>query len=245
MKKKLLIASIFVISILALTACANTPVASSEGEQAANYILVTGTGSVKVVPDIAYINIGVRNSDESVTVALDENTLQAQAIRDELIALGVAEEDIQTSSFNVYPQNNYDFEGNITSTTFVVENNVYVTVRDLDGMGEMLGKVTESGANSIYGITFDVVDKTAALDQSRELAIANARTQAEQVAAVSGVKLGDIISIDVYSSDAPVIMDMYGIGGAGAVYPLTSAKVPISAGSYVINASITIKYALD
>lgn len=244
MKKKLLITSIFVISVLALSACATTPVALGEGEQPANYILVTGTGSVKVNPDIAYINIGVRNSDESVTAALDENTLQAQAIRDELVALGVVEEDIQTSSFNVYPQNNYDFEGNLTSTTFVVENNVYVTVRNLDMMGEMLGKVTESGANSIYGITFDVVDKTAALDQSRELAIANARAQAEQVAAVSGVKLGDIISIDVYSSDVPVVMDMYGIGG-GAAYPLTSAKVPISAGSYVITASITIKYALD
>ena len=205
---------------------------------------MTGTGVVKVVPDIAYINVGITTQNENVTDAIEENSNQAQTIKDELINFGIAEEDIQTSSFSVYPQSNYDYDGNITSTTFVVNNNVYVTVRDLNTMGELLGKVTASGANSIYGISFDVQDKSTALTQSRELAVEFARQQAEEVAVASGVKLGEILTISVYSNDVPyIVSDSYGMGGGG--YPASATKIPISAGNYVISSSVTVQYVIE
>ncbi|HAF62646.1 MAG TPA: hypothetical protein DCK95_10025 [Anaerolineaceae bacterium] len=243
MIKKIILSGMLVMLMVFVAACSGSQTTVAEDAQVQKRITVSGTGQVRVIPDVAYINIGVRNQAASVSETLDQNTLQAQAIKDELVNSGVAEVDIQTSSFNVYPQYNYDYEGNITDTVFIVENSIYVTVRNLDDLGMLLGKVTESGANSIYGISFDVTDKTEALKQSRELAIANAKNQAEEVATTAGVKLGEIISIDIYSSDTPYVMDSSGMGGG--YYPQSATKVPISAGNYVISSSVTIQFAID
>lgn len=245
MKKQSILAGLTVLLMVFATACSGNQAAISGDNSTQKSITVTGTGVIKVVPDIAYINVGITTQDVNVTDAIAQNSSQAQAIKDELIDFGIAEEDIQTSSFSVYPQSNYDYQGNITSTTFVVNNNVYVTVRDLSTMGELLGKVTSSGANSIYGISFDVQNKSEALAQSRELAIDFARQQAEEVAAASGVKLGEILTISVSSNDVPyIVSDSYGMGGGGG-YPTSATKIPISAGNYVISSSVTIQYALD
>lgn len=243
MIKKIILSGMLVMLMVFVAACSGSQTTVAEDAQVQKRITVSGTGQVRVIPDVAYINIGVRNQAASVSETLDQNTLQAQAIKDELVNSGVAEVDIQTSSFNVYPQYNYDYEGNITDTVFIVENSIYVTVRNLNDLGMLLGKVTESGANSIYGISFDVTDKTEALKQSRELAIANAKNQAEEVATTAGVKLGEIISIDIYSSDTPYVMDSSGMGGG--YYPQSATKVPISAGNYVISSSVTIQFAID
>ena len=240
MKKLSFLVGSALLMMVLFSACSNVqPVAADSAQKS---ITVTGTGVVKIVPDIAYINIGVTSQNENITDAISENSAQAQAIKDALVSLGVEEGDIQTSSFSVYPQSNYDYEGNVTDTTFVVNNNVYVTVRDLSTMGELLGTITESGANSIYGINFDVKDKSAALTQSRELALEFAQAQAEEVAEASGVKMGDILTVSVNSSDIPyIVSDAYGMGGGGYT---SAAKVPISAGNYVISSSVTVQYEI-
>jgi uncharacterized protein YggE len=244
MNKKILITAILVTLLIGAAACNGTQTVAGTSSAIQKNITVTGTGIVKVVPDIAYINVGVTSQSENVSDAIQQNSSQAQAIKEELIASGIAEEDIQTSSFSVYPQSNYDFNGSVTGTVFVVNNNVYVTVRDLSTLGELLNKVTANGANSIYGISFDVQDKTEALQQSRELAIAFAEQQAEEVAASSGVKLGEILTINVYSNDVPyVATDSYGMGGGG--YPQSATKVPISAGNYVISSQVTVQYEIS
>ena len=66
----------------------------------------------------------------------------------------------------------------MTGTTYTVNNTVYVTVRDLQVLGKLLDVVVRSGANSINGITFDVVDKSRAISEARRLAVESARSQA-------------------------------------------------------------------
>ena len=113
---------------------------------------VSGSGKVTMVPDMAYISIGVRTEDAEVSAALNGNTTQALKISQALQEMGVEEKDIQTTNFNVYPMQNYDNEGKVIKTTYVVENTVYVTVRKLADLGTILDKTIKSGANSIYGI---------------------------------------------------------------------------------------------
>jgi uncharacterized protein YggE len=155
----------------------------------------------------------------------------------------VDEKDIQTSNFNVYPQSDYDTNGNIVRTYFVVENSVYVTVRDLHNLGDLLDAVAMSGANTIYGINFDLQDKTDALKQARELAVEYAQVQAEEVAAAAGVELGKVISISVQSSGAaPVWVE--GMGGGG-YDPKAYASVPVYAGRMTITTNVDIVFAIQ
>ena len=239
-KKSALIITALVL-LMGLVACAPSAQVSSNAQGQTPQVSVTGSGVVYVVPDIAYINVGVRSQGDTVAAAMDANNAQAQAIKDTLVGQGVDEMDIQTSSFNVYPQSDYDYQGVITRTYYSVENNVYVTVRSLENLGAILDAVAASGANTIYGINFDVVDKTEAQTSARQLAVDSAKSQAQELADAAGVTLGDINYISSSSSYPNTYSGYYGMGGGGAAYAL-SETVPIASGQITVSADVTITF---
>lgn len=248
MKKVFLI--IGLVAMLVLSAC-SVPQAPSQGaaqpapvqQQPAavqpRTIAVTGTGQVTLAPDVAYVHIGVHSQSADVAAALRENNEKAQAVSQALQGLGISPDDIQTSSFNIYPQQQYGPQGEITETTYAVDNTVYVTVRDLQILGQLLDVVVNSGANSINGISFDVLDKTQAISEARRLAVQSTRGQAEEMAAAAGVELGELYSLNVYNSFNP--QPMYeGRGGAAA----DVASVPISSGQIVVRVEVSASYLI-
>ncbi len=229
-----------VLLLVVLAACA--PAAAITASEPIPQITVTGSGIVYVVPDTAYINVGVNSKGDTVTQALEQNNTQAKAIKDTLIAQGVDEKDIQTSNFNVYPQSEYDFQGVITRTYYSVDNTVYVTVRNLDNMSKILDAVANSGANNIYGITFDVQDKTEAQASARKLAVESAQNQAAELAQAAGVEMGDLITISSYYSSP---MYYYGMGGGGGAGYAMSETVPIASGQIQVSAEVTMSFAIQ
>lgn len=238
MKKKISLILIGLVVIGLLAAC--SPAAQSSSEKATRSMNVSGTGQVSVVPDIATINIGVRTEADDVNDALDGNTRQANAIADALQALGVAEEDIQTSNFNVYPSDRYNpMTGEVEGRYFVVENTVNVNVRDLASLGEVLTAVVDAGANNIYGINFSVEDRESAVAEARELAIADAKAKAEAIAEAAGVDLGDLLSINVYEGSSPITY----YDAKGGAY--SEAAVPISAGTLTIIIECNLTYEIN
>lgn len=233
----LVVLSVLVIGLLAACAPAATSIAPQGNTRSMN---VSGTGQVSVVPDIASISLGVRTEAEDVTEALSSNTEQANAIANILQEFSVAEEDIQTSNFNVYPSERYDpMTGEVTSHYFVVENTVYVVVRDLSSLGDILSAVVDAGANNIYGISFDIEDREAAINQARELAILNAKEKAQDMAESAGVELGDLLSINVYGSSSPITY----YDAKGATY--SASSVPTSAGTLTISIECNLTYELN
>ena len=237
MKKKISILLFVVMLAGALSACATTSDKNGDYQRTLN---VAGNGKVYLIPDIAYINLGTRSQAEKVSDALSANNAQAQAIKDALINFGVDEKDIQTTAFNVYPQQDYSPEGEVTRTTYVVENTVFIKIRDLSRMGEMLDATVRAGANSINGISFDVENRTQAEADARRMAVEDARTKAEEMATAAGVTLGDVLSVNVYSSASPASI-YEGKGGGVAV---NSVQVPVAAGQLVISADANITYEI-
>ncbi|MDO9546306.1 MAG: SIMPL domain-containing protein [Pelolinea sp.] len=225
---------------LALSSCsgAGAAVVGQNGEPAV--ITVTGSGEAYVVPDIGYINVGVRYQGATVTEAIAVNNELARSIQASLIDQGIDEKDIQTSNFNVYQQSDYDYQGNPTSTYYMVENTVYVTVRQIESMGEVLDAVARGGANIIYGVNFDVQDKSKALSTARKLAVQSAQVQAQELALAAGVELGDLISIDSsFSSAAPFYG--YGLGGGGGV----AESVPVASGQISVSAQVQMTFIIQ
>jgi uncharacterized protein YggE len=234
-KFSLLLVSLVIIGLLA--ACSPSVASSKTGNMRS--MNVSGTGRVSVVPDIATINIGVRTEADDVNDALDGNTAQANAIAKILKDLGVEDKDIQTSNFNVYPSDRYNpMTGEVEGRYFVVENTVMVNVRDLTKLGDVLSAVVDAGANNIYGITFSVEDRDAAVAEARDLAIADAKAKAESIAKAAGVELGDLISINVYEGSAPITY----YDAKGGAY--SEASVPISAGTLSIILECNLTYEI-
>lgn len=225
-----------IVAVLVLSAC--QPAAAAPGV-APRVISVNGQGQVFLTPDLATIFIGVQSQNATVGDALKENNAKAQAIVESLTAMGVEAKDIQTSGFNVIPQQQFGPQGEVTGVIYLVDNTVNVTVRDLTRLGEMLDAVVKAGANSINGIQFDVKDRQKALSQARQLAIDNARAQAEEVATAAGVTLGPVQSINIYTSGGPV--PMFDAKGGMAV---SAGQVPVSAGQLAITVDVNMSYEI-
>ncbi|MBG0784683.1 MAG: SIMPL domain-containing protein [Anaerolineaceae bacterium] len=229
-----------VLSVLVLgllSACAyNATAPAATNTRSMN---VSGSGQVTLVPDLASISIGVRTEADDVTDALSGNTDKANAISTVLANYGVASEDIKTSNFNVYPSDRYDpMTGEIISHYFVVENTVIVIVRDLSKLGEILSATVNAGANSIYGISFDVEDRESAINQARELAIQDAKAKAQAIADAAGVDLGNLLSINVYSTNSPVTY----YDSKGGAY--SASSIPVSAGTLTVTIECSLTYEL-
>ena len=227
------------LALVALTSACASP-APSAVQPAPRTLSVNGSAQASLTPDVAYINIGVHSENADAKEAVASNNVTAQAVTDALKALGVDEKDIRTSNFSIYPQDEWGPDGQKIGTKFVVDNTVYVTLRDLTKIGDILGGAVTAGANSINGIQFDVADKTPFLAEARKAAVENAKLQAQDLAKAAGVELGEVQSINYYNAySSPVPMDMksVGIGGGGA-------SVPVSSGQLTISVDVSVVYVI-
>jgi hypothetical protein len=202
---------------------------------------VSGAGSANLVPDIAYIYLGVHTEKASASEAVDENNAQTQKMIEALKDFGIAGKDIRTTNFSIWPQERYDqFTGTPTGEkTYVVDNTVYVTVRDLDKLGDLLDTVVAAGANTVNSIQFDVADKSEALTQARAEAVKDAAKQAKELTDAAGVKLGEIQSIGFYDSSPYPVFD--GKGGGGAAM---ESSVPIQPGQLTFTVTVSVTYEI-
>ena len=224
------------------SAAAQSLTATPESEEikpVTRTLSVSGSGIAYITPDIAYVNIGVHTEGKDAARAVAENNSQTQEVSAAIKSLGVSEKDIQTTNFSIYPRQEYSPDGKPTGEiTYIVDNSVYVTVRDLDKIGDLLNTVVKAGANSIYGIQFDVADKAAALSEARKAAMQNANTVAEELAAAAGLSLGAIQTINTSSSDAPTPVYVE----RAAV--MADAAVPVSPGQMSITVYVSVVYEI-
>ena len=237
MKTKFIFPIVSSILIIALTGCGPSTI-TLQPQSIQRTITVTGTGLVTLTPDIAYISIGVHSQDASASVATTDNNTKSQAVIDAIKGFGVEAKDIQTTNFSIYPQQQYDPNGKLTGIIYMVDNTVYVTVRDLTKLGDMLDGTVRAGANNINNISFDVADKTAALSQARLAAVAEARKQADELTGATGVTLGEVQTIS-YNDYTPPVAIQYARADS-----MSASSVPVQAGSMQISTTVTIVYLL-
>lgn len=243
MRTKTLYVTLIVLMAILLTACGGVALAQTpeaDDSPPVRTLTVTGTGRAFLSPDIANISIGVHTENEDAVEAVSSNNQQTQQVMDALDSFDIAPEDIQTTNFSIFPRQEYDNEGNLQGITFVVDNTVYVTLRDIEQVGEVLDAAIKAGANSISGIQFDVQDRTEALSEARQSAVEDAQQQAEELAAAAGVELGPVQSISTFSSPAPLPQQRVAMQAEAA-----ASQVPVSPGQLTLTVDVNIVYQIQ
>ncbi len=231
------------LGLFVLSGCA-VPAQAQPTSETPHTISVTGSGIAYGAPDLATLQVGVQSRHGDAGLAVDENTRRMNAIVAALKELGLEEKDIQTTNFSVYPQQDYDPQtGQPTGqVTYIVDNTVSLTVRNLSRVGEVLGKATAAGANNIYGISFGVSDPASLEAEARAKAMADAKARAEQLAQAAGVTLDTPMTISEYLSGGPIpfALDNAVLAeGRGA-----GAPVPVSAGQLQITLQVNVTYVI-
>ncbi|MBL8102059.1 MAG: SIMPL domain-containing protein [Anaerolineales bacterium] len=225
---------------LVLSACGPTTINQAAPENLRT-LSVNGLGQVYLTPDVAYINIGVNTQSPSASESVATNKEKSNAVIEAIKEAGVEAKDIHTTNFSIWSNPQYDPSGQITGTTYVVDNTVNVTVRDLDGLGSLLDSAISAGANNIYSIQFDVADKTKATKEARASAVEDAKTQAQELAEAAGLSLVEIQTISFYESSPTAYFEGKGGGGGGAA---EAAVVPIQPGQLAISVTVSITYSI-
>jgi uncharacterized protein len=217
-------------------------------------VRVRGEGEASAAPDVARTNVGVDIRALTPEQANTEATQRMAAVVAALKQLGIADKDLKTGTYNVSfepeqqvqppqpsPQAPQPKAAELPATPrgyYHVVNSLEVTIRDLKNAGRTLQVATAAGANNVYGVTFELEDDTALVSEARKVAVADAKRSAEELAKLSGVSLGEIVSI----SEADTAS---GYGGA-PVYAMRSAaanEVPVEQGQITVHYSVQVVYA--
>ncbi len=255
MNKKLLLAAglALVIAVAGLVGC--SPQGSvSLGEAASGLkislnnqqegIWVSGSGKVSAVPDIAILRLGIEAQESSVAVAQEQANAAMNAVMSALKGRGIDEKDIQTQYFNIQRVTRWDErEGKEVVIGYRVTNMVVAKIRAMDEVGAIIDAVAVAGGDltRIDSIGFSVEDPSAYYDEARAKAMADAASKAEQLAEMSGVKLGKPVYItENVAYPYPVYRQDFMAEAAMAGAPPT----PISPGEMEISLNVQVSYAI-
>ncbi|XUW99619.1 MAG: SIMPL domain-containing protein [Dehalogenimonas sp.] len=204
-------------------------------------IWVSGEGKVTVVPDVANLSLGVQVESATLADANQKASAAMEALINVLKTQGIADKDIKTQNFNIYPV--YDYTKDIGTPVirgYQVTNTVVVKVRVIANAGKIIdASVAAAGdAVRVNSISFSVDDPTKSIDQARELALLDAKAKAEQIARVTGVSLGSVSYVSDSSSTAARVLPPSFDSKAGAA----GSTTPILPGDTDLTVSVQVIY---
>jgi uncharacterized protein len=213
-------------------------------------ITVTGEGEITAKPDIATVDITVRESGATVPEAQKAVEAKVNAAVAALGKFGVSSKDQKTLSYTVNPK--YETQtiycitvpcpqGNQKIAGYEAAETVEITVHKIDQAGEIIGALGALNITEISGPSFTVEDMDAAQAQAKEKAIAQAREKAKATASSLGVELGEITQYNENGGGYPMYYKAMSVDASGASAP----QVTLPQGDSVIKEQVTITYSLD
>lgn len=236
--------STFLLTCLALLGVA---MAQQNGQNDAP-LMVTGSGTVYGSPDVALLTLGVNANHDNLEDALNDANHRVMTIREILTNSGLKLQDIRTTSFNIYPDERYDNNGNVSRTTFRVENILTIRVTDLTQVGQILTSSINAGANRVQRVEYSMSDTSVMQQEARSLAVANARAKAEELAGLAGVTLGavtrisEVESSNYYGPISPMSNESMIMSASARD---SSVDVPVSGGQLSVSVTVNMGFELE
>lgn len=211
--------------------------ATSSSHTTGATITVTGQSSVTGIPDRVHLSIGAHTTGATAAEALATNNTDVTRLESSLLASGAKKADMQTSNLNIYA--NYNKYGDVTG--FSVDDDLTVTLDNVAHAGAAIDDAANAVGNGITfnGVSLTLSNSASLLARARTKAVVAARTDASQIAAGAGVKLGPVMKItDNVSSGIQPLEFSAGVAANRA------ASVPLEAGSQKVSAGVTVVYAI-
>jgi hypothetical protein len=197
---------------------------------------VSGTGTAQARPDRLVARLGAEGIGPDVAAALAAGETAARAMAEAARSGGVPDADLRTEDMSV--GQHHDQQGQPSG--YRAWLGLSVTLRDVDGSGAVLGDVLSAGGDAarLLGVSLAVSDPSAALEEARAGAVADARAQAEHLAALAGRALGDVRRISTVAEPGmprPIAMAAKGV---------RAAAMPVEAGEASVTVSLQVRFDL-
>jgi uncharacterized protein YggE len=213
-------------------------VPTNDPNRAEGSITVSGTGRVAVLPDVADLQLGVSIVRRTVAIARAEAATTMTAILAAVEAAGVPRRDVRTTTLSVQPRYEYRDNKPPTLTGYELANGASVVIRDLARLGEVIDGSLGAGATSMDRLAFRVADPGPAEREARRLAMTEARSRADILAASAGLTIHGVADIVEGVPGSPPWPRMK----AERMALASDAATPVEAGETEISVTVTVTY---
>jgi hypothetical protein len=154
--KALLVVTTIALLLIAVIGLGVAPKAESQdlptspSQDSLRAITVVGVGAVNLVPDVAQVNVGAEARADTVSEAKAVIDSQMVAIHAALKEMGIDGKDIQTSHYSIHYEREPVYgmpAGPVMENQggYRVSNMLCVTVRDVEGAGDVVDAAVEAG----------------------------------------------------------------------------------------------------
>lgn len=173
-------------------------------QQKGEPLVITEEGKSYAISDIAKVSLGIEENGQNLKTVQNNVNQKSKNLVSELKKLRIEEKEIKTTSYNIYPEYNYESQPPKISG-YRVSANYEVTIENFEKINEVLVKATEAGSNVIGNISLELKDETKqkALDDARELAVKKAKEKAKSLAKAADISLGRILNISESEGNFP------------------------------------------
>ena len=234
------------VSLLTIAAVAGVVAlaipANGAGTADNRYITVTGVGTVSVVPDAVRFSATVSTVAQTNSAALSAVSKSAAAVRAALLKAGIATKDIRSANISVYPEYNWTQETGTKITGYRASQTFDVLVRTASKAGTIIEAVVTAGGDTVQlgGVIPTTLNPSAATEDARAAAVANAKSKASSYAKLLGTSIGKVLSLEEQSS--PVYSSPFPMAKAGLA---ADQAVEIDLGEQDVTVTITVRWGLN
>ncbi|HEV7426040.1 MAG TPA: SIMPL domain-containing protein [Thermoanaerobaculia bacterium] len=207
-------------------------------------VSVTGTARVTTTPDRFSFNVSVQTISPTVEEAVNENNTKVAAVIAALKNAGAKAEEIQTSNFSIYPQQDYSQQqqGKLPRLIgYQVSNSIIVTKKEIASAGKLLQAAISAGVNQSSGLSFSVSDPARGRDEGLRAAFADARAKATLLAQAAGRTLGPAMAITEGGASTPQPRPMI---GSRVMAAQVASEVPVESGSEELAFTVSVVFAM-
>lgn len=203
----------------------------------------------KVTPDVAKITFSITTELDTAEEAQVKNTEDTNKVIETLKQAGVPDNKIKTYNYNMYPRYDYVYtEGKSEQRVlmgYTVRNTLEVSGLEIDKVGSLITDCVQAGINDIDGIDYTCSTYDEVYNEVLGDAIEAARAKAEVIAASSGVKLGNVISVDEGWQDTSYRY-VNNMAMKSASYDMAEASMDFGAmaGELEISANVNVSFGI-
>ena len=204
-------------------------------------VSVTGTARVRTQPDRFSFTVGVQTQAPTVEEAVNENNSRVAAVTAALKKAGAQPNEIQTSGFSIYPQQDYS-QGRLPRLLgYQVSNSLTVTKKQIAEAGKLLQAAISAGVNTSSGLSFSVSDPTRGRNEGLRAAFDDARSKASLLATAAGRTLGPAIAITEGTEPNVVPRPLAGVRAMAAKI---ESEVPVESGTEELTFTVSVVFGL-
>jgi len=223
---------------LLIVLVASAPAAFAQAASEPPQVVASGEGSVKAIPDRAWITIGAESRSKVSKEAQQRNAEAMTAVQQKISSFGIAKDAVRTTAIDLQPEFDYA-NGRQTPRGYIARNTIEVRVDDLSKIGDVIDAVVASGATTLHGLRLDVKDRASLQQAALQNAVKDGMAKAQALAAGAGRAVDRILRIEeqfVGGGPEPMVRQM--------AMAKADASTPVAAGEIEIRAQVRVSVAI-